>query len=511
VQKTDQAVETEVKLRLSPEARAALERHAAFNPPRASAPHTQPEVTTYFDTPDVALISEGVTLRVRRSGCVRKQTVKATGRAGLEPLQRSEWEWLVESDAPDLGRLAETPIAPLVRTIDAGSLQPVFRTEIQRSTRLLRPDECSTVEAAFDEGRIIADGVTAPVFEMELELKSGYAHSLYRLALDLLADVPLTLETASKAERGFWLYTGKAPEASKASRISVDSSPSTAQAFKLIVSSALRHLLANVGPADRADIEGVHQIRIAVRRLRAALALFEPHLPPSTSSGFNDELRRLSAIFGRARDWDVFVFETLLAAEKDLSVAARLHLLRDAAEVERAAAHAAVSAELGAPSFARLAIGMAAWIADGADGPLQRYDDALTAPVEDIAPDLLDRVWRKVAKRGRHIEQASREQQHAFRKAIKKLRYSIEFLSALYRHKQVETYIGPCEDLQELLGTINDAAMTIALSEQLHDADKHLAHTIGAITEWATMRGEKVHHHVSKPWHELCSAEPFWH
>jgi len=511
VKNTDQAVETEIKLRLSPEARAALERHRAFNPPHASAPHTQLEVTTYFDTPDVALISEGVTLRVRRSGSVRKQTVKATSRAALAPLQRNEWEWHVESDAPDLGRLAETPIAPLVRTINPGSLQPVFRTEIQRSARLLRPDGSSTVEAAFDEGRIIAGGVAAPVFELELELKSGDAHSLYRLALDLLADVPLTLETASKGERGFWLHTGKAPKASKASDISIDSSVSAAQSFKLIVSSALRHLLVNVEPAKRADIEGVHQIRVAIRRLRAALALFEPHLPPRTASGFNDELRRLGAIFGRARDWDVFVFETLLAAEKDLSGAARLHLLRDAAEVERAAAHAAVTAALRAPSFARLAIGMAAWIDNGADGPIRRDDDALTAPVQDIVPALLDRVWRKAAKRGRHIEQASHEQQHAFRKAIKKLRYSIEFLSALYGHKQVETYLGPCEDLQELLGTINDAAVTIALSEQLQTADGDLAHSIRAMTEWATLRAENVHHHVSKPWHELCSTDPFWH
>jgi inorganic triphosphatase YgiF len=103
----------------------------------------------------------------------------------------------------------------------------------------LRPDECSTVEAAFDEGRVLADSVTAPVSEMELELKSGYAHSLYRLALDLLADVPLALEPASKAERGFWLHNGKAPEASKASHISMGRRASTAEAFKLVVSSAL--------------------------------------------------------------------------------------------------------------------------------------------------------------------------------------------------------------------------------------------------------------------------------
>ena len=90
------------------------------------------------------------------------------------------------------------------------------------------------------------------------------------------------------------------------------------------IDAALVHLLANVGPAERADVEGVHQVRVAVRRLRAALALFKPHLPPVTLGRFNDELRRLGGIFGRARDWDVFVCETLSIAEKDMPEPGRL-------------------------------------------------------------------------------------------------------------------------------------------------------------------------------------------
>ena len=97
------------------------------------------------------------------------------------------------------------------------------------------------------------------------------------------------------------------------------------------MSSALRHLIANVGPAKRGDAEGVHQIRVAVRRLRAALALFEPHLHPATLSGLNDELRRFGSIFGQARDWDVFVLETLPAAAEDIRGPARLDQLRVAA------------------------------------------------------------------------------------------------------------------------------------------------------------------------------------
>ena len=72
----DDAVETELKLRLSPNSRTVLEQHPAFNPPGAAKPQTRHEVTTYFDTPDRTLSSRGATLRVRRRGRSQKQTLK---------------------------------------------------------------------------------------------------------------------------------------------------------------------------------------------------------------------------------------------------------------------------------------------------------------------------------------------------------------------------------------------------------------------------------------------------
>jgi CHAD domain-containing protein len=182
-----------------------------------------------------------------------------------------------------------------------------------------------------------------------------------------------------------------------------------------------------------------------------------------------------------------------------------------AAEVKRKRAHRDVSAELGSASFARVIVGIATWIADGASGLPPLGDKALDHPIADIAPHLLDRMLRNVVKHGRHIDDASREQLHVLRKAIKNLRYSAEFLSGLYRHKQVEAYLGPCEDLQELLGTVNDAAVIPALAQQLCEGCEALGSAISSVTKWATVRSEKARHQVSKPWDELCSADHFWH
>ena len=155
-------------------------------------------------------------------------------------------------------------------------------------------------------------------------------------------------------------------------------------------------------------------------------------------------------------------------------------------------------------------IGLAASIADGASDLQRKEDNALNVPIADITPDLLDRMARKVSKRGRRMDRASHEQLHALRKAIKKLRYSVEFLSSLHPGKRVKAYLRPCKSLQELLGTVNDAAVTLNLSEQLPKTGEDFAPGISPLEDWAATRGKKARHHVSKPWHKLQSADPFW-
>jgi CHAD domain-containing protein len=217
-----------------------------------------------------------------------------------------------------------------------------------------------------------------------------------------------------------------------------------------------------------------------------------------------------AAYSGGARDWDVFVLETLSAAEKGTPAPARLDPLRKAAEGERLTAHHAVCTELSTACFARLVIGIAASIADGISDLQRKEHNSLQAPIAGIAPDLLDRMARKVDKRGRHLDKASHEQLRALRKAIKKLRYSVEFLSALYPRKEVKAYLRPCKSLQKLLGTVNDAAATPTLSAQLPKTGEDLAPGISAPEDWVTTNGKKARHHVSKPWHKLQSADPSW-
>ena len=157
--------EVELKFRIPPGSRAALEASPAL---AAAAPRRHHQVTTYFDTPDHLLDRTGLTLRVRRSGGTYTQTVKSRANCGGVATRRSEWEWRIGQDEPDVGQLAETRALAMAATAIKDRLEPVFVTDIRRTTRLLHLDDNTVAEAAIDEGSIEAGPASEPICELEL-------------------------------------------------------------------------------------------------------------------------------------------------------------------------------------------------------------------------------------------------------------------------------------------------------------------------------------------------------
>ena len=136
--------------------------------------------------------------------------------------------------------------------------------------------------------------------------------ALYRLALALHAATPLAVEVESKAARGYRLKEEDRRRSTiKATPPALAKKVRAADGVRDIVANALSHLLVNRAAALAGDAEGIHQTRIAIRRLRSALRLFEPRLEPHAVSLFQDELQRLGRAIGDARDWDVFCVEML--------------------------------------------------------------------------------------------------------------------------------------------------------------------------------------------------------
>ena len=216
---------------------------------------------------------------------------------------------------------------------------------------------------------------------------------MYRLALELLTQAPLLIEVESKAARGRRLRSCEAPAATRAAELALVPDASALDGLCTIIAARLGELLGNQPAAVAGVAEGVHQMRIAIRRLRTAFALFKPHLEPRTTGRFAAELKRLGRVLGEARDWDVFCLETLPEALRGQPGAAWEPVLREAAEAERCRAHCRVREEFARPALTSLTLGMAAWLEDGraepklvGDGRLERPITATTSPLLGRSP-----------------------------------------------------------------------------------------------------------------------------
>ncbi|HTW70130.1 MAG TPA: CYTH and CHAD domain-containing protein [Acetobacteraceae bacterium] len=468
----------------------------------------QHQVTTYYDTADHTLAQAGIALRVRCNDGVHVRTVKADRDAGLAA-DRSEWEWPIERNRPDPNLLAQTPVG--ARLPQPLALEPVAVTEIDRTTRLLDLDDGTQVEAAFDAGWIIAGNARAAVQELELELRHGDAAAMYRLALHLHATVAVTVETEAKSARGIGLRNGTAPEPRKACSVALTAGTHGAEACRRIMAAGLDHLLANRGPTLAGNAKGLHQMRVAIRRLRAALEFFKPHLEPHARARFEAELRRIGRVFGEARDWDVFCLhilpETLAGADR---AAGWGEMLKSPAQRRRDAAFRTVTEEVAAPAFTALVLGLAAWVEQGCGKAPLPGGQALDQPVAKLCPALLDRLADKVEHRGRHIESGSDTERHGLRKSVKKLRYAIDYVAEAYPHKPVKSYLHACEQLQESLGEINDAVAATGLAERLADGHSDLTPALGALASILGARRQDALRDLSKRWRHFRSEQRFW-
>ena len=363
---------------------------------------------------------------------------------------RGEWEWPINDDKPDLARAAGNPVVGLPPDIGK-QLQPLVVTDVMRTARTLNI-QGSVIEAALDSGSIIGGDRKQPVHELELELRKVRPGPFYGLALSLHAIAPLSIEVESKAARGFRLREQSMPPVKKPAPIELHRDVAAHDGLRLIVAEILRHLLSYKPAALAGDAEGIHQVRVGIRRLRSALRLFEPLLEAHTAGVFQSRLQRTGRIIGSARDWDVFCLEALPKALGETEQLGWERPLREAADARRRAADMASADEISGAAFTALVLGVSAWTETGHERMDLLGDKGLKQPLSKISGALLDRMADKVDKRGRGIGSATFAQElHPLRKSLKKLRYSLQFLGSLYSQKAIKRFLRPVKKLQNIL------------------------------------------------------------
>ncbi len=292
----------------------------------------------------------------------------------------------------------------------------------------------------------------------------------------------------------------------KAPEVEVDRHATAAVALGEILGTRLDHLRTNQSAASYGDAEGVHQMRVAIRRLRAGLVLFDPLLEPSSTQRFEQELRRIGQIFGGARDWDVFCLEMLPACAAETGQQTPIDRFREMAEHRRHVAHESFVRELAGSRYTQVINDLSSWAAG--EPAVARHR---SRPLRDLAPDLLARLARKVDRRGRHLQRRSTEELHGLRKSLKKLRYGADDLSHLFGPKRVKSFRRGCKALQENLGEVNDAASASRLAEALRPTLRpEAADTVEIMVSWSHHRRDAAVRNLPKAWDEFRDAPRFW-
>ena len=447
-------ISTEVELKLAASAADLPELKRALVEMASTSTSSQARlVSTYYDTPNLALKRQGLTLRVREHGDRFIQTVK-TGDPGGDLLTRGEWEDELAESRPDPEAAQSGEHLP---DGIAGDLKPLFATDVTRMTFAIEPAPATRIEAAIDQGEIRAagGGETEPISEIELELKSGDAAALYDVALQLLDVAPIRIEPRSKSERGYRLgeEADAAPPVAHAEPVVLDPTMTVEAALQEIGRACLAHLLHNEAAALAMQPEGVHQMRVAVRRIRSAVSAFRKLLSAADRHRISDELGWLVDILGGARNLDVFATELLLPTRAALVYEAGIDDLAAALDRERSAAYQRVERAILSERYAAGMLRVSHWFeARGwRDGPARR-PTLLTSPIGKLAPHLLDRRWREVRKRSKRFGQLTAQRRHKLRIAAKKLRYTFG-ASSLFDQDDLQDFMKQLKRLQDDLAT----------------------------------------------------------
>ncbi len=509
-------VETELKLLLKPEAMRRLRRHSLVQGLKQGHAATRRLKSVYFDTSDWRLRDHGVVLRVRHAGRRRIQTLKTMGNGHSGIATRPEWEAEIRGDRPELIALhAADGVLPDAADRLLRGLRPVFTTDFRRTTYRLGTPEWE-VELALDEGELVADRGQAPIVEAELELKRGEPKILFDLARSLQKDVPARVSVASKAERGFALVDGVAPQPQKARAPALPSDSSAGDSFRAIARSCAAQLLANQDCLfETRDPEAVHQMRVALRRLGSAMRLFESFLDTPETAALSEEMRWLQSHLGPARDAEILITAVFDPLVEIFGREAGYRALREAFESRRQAVLDDALATLAAPRFTQFVLGLGAWIEGGdwliTDDPSRLA--LLDEPATIFAAALLDRLDRSARKSLRGLASLDEERRHRARIRVKRLRYAMEFFASLFPKRKAKRLVQTLARLQDHLGLLNDIAVAARLLRDHAEGarDPALILSAGKIIGWHAGRVPKLLAEADSERRAAEKLRRFWH
>jgi inorganic triphosphatase YgiF len=512
--------EIELKLRVDPDNIAKIRQSDWWRNLGAGTRRRLHSV--YFDTSDRRLRRLDISLRTRTDGRDTVQTIKMRGRSS-GPATRREWETLVPDAVPDPSLVIDPALPPEFRKLAAPELQPLFNVDVKRDTRSLQSDQMK-IELSLDEGAVTSGEQRQDVREVELELLSGDLGQLFAEARRLSDIMAGRLHARSKSDLGYALARDTPQHWSRAPALKLTAEMTAGDALKEIVHNCFKHLTANDDCARlNQHSEGVHQCRVALRRLRSLFKTYEASLRRKRISPIDAEVRWLGNVLGQARDLDVLRTDLLEPAINALGETDQLAPLMQRLEENRARAYGSVAEALSSSRYRHFLIDLCAF----------GYGDYRDLCKSKLGPGALDQplaaaaltdTHRKLLKRGRNFETLSQEDRHRVRIALKKLRYAVDFFGGVFAEERRTRFFKSLARLQEDLGRMNDVGVAQARladligvsgkdgTEPIGPSDSHgkLAFAAGCVLGWHRRRAAEIDDHLIKDWHSFARAKPFW-
>ena len=481
----------ELELAADAEAVAGLSRLKALSASRNGRPRTQSVKIVWHDSPERALLAEGLTLAEQR------------GTHRLERVFPNAETWLPGQPVPVLANPEALP-APMAA---------LAAFEGRQTTSVHRfGDEAVTITVA--KGILRAVTAEQPAARIWL---SGEARAV-RTAAELIAGAGwVAVPVACLAAEGIALATGRPAAARHTGAPALPAGPlSVTDAIVHILGHLVDVILANAPVAILENGEGpeaVHQMRVAVRRARSALSIFQRAMPGGMLDGIGESLKDLGSRLGPTRDWDVFAEETAPAIQKALPNDERLERLIVAASRRRLACQKTLAAYLGSAAFRMLGIELAWFLAADFWHPPKDVPEDAAAPAQtltDFAGSVLQHRWKKLLSSGKRIDELDIPSLHGVRLRAKRARYAAEMFSTLHHPKAAHRFIRRLGALQERLGVLNDGAVATHLLAELGGPSGRHAYAAGIVVGFLAGRAAKIRPRIVRAFEKFRRQPVFW-
>jgi triphosphatase len=373
---------------------------------------------------------------------------------------------------------------------------------------------------SVDRGTIDTGKRSRPLCEIELELERGNAAELFEAARKLSQALPARLAVKSKSERGYEIIDGKEQQPLKAQPVDLPAGVSARDGFKMIGFACLKQIVCNEPALLKGDPEGVHQMRVGLRRLRAAMSLFTALLSDAQSEAIKSELKWLTGELGPARELEVLLNRVIAPIKRRGRRWRGMPSLSKELAERRNAALARARDAVQSARFRALTIDIAAWLQAGlwTNPQDDLVADQGNVPIEIFASEQLARRWRKVRKKGKLLAQLDQPSRHKLRIQAKKLRYATEFFVGLYAGKRSSRrrheFLSALERLQDGLGDLNDISVhekrITELSINRRSSNPTRIFAAGLLTGREDARTEAAMKAAMDAYADLTKVKRFW-